>query len=505
LQEGRENANIDAGLEFIWRISIGTMYVDSVRIENFRTYRNAEIDLLHPDRTASDMKPRFPADILYPNINLVLGNNGMGKSAFLKAIALGCLGPTVRESGIFPYRFVRREPGSAEVTAEIKRKLRVPGKPLTMPSTRSIIKSVFIAHPQDRVPKGTSRLICPVRIDRRADLESLRFLERRPGSKAWNSIFRDDVDAFFFVGYGASRRTEERSNVDQAARRRKGSLRAQRVRSLFEDDATLIPLSFWLPAYSKDHPDRAVEVVDLMNAVTGPDHYRFTGELERDEYLFQRQDQLVPFPALSDGYRAFFGWMSDLLYHVCQSAPPGTPLVKNRGIVMIDEIDLHLHPSWQMEILPSLSRSMPNLQFIVTSHSPLVAGSLQWINLIALEQGDSQSSVLLRKEVAVHGLDADQVLLTPFFSLNTTRTGTRAARLNELRDRARKGDREAAMNVMEELSRGSEQSTLDNPLADPRQEPLAAPPPAEPLPRTSAERARPAKRKKATKRKRAKT
>jgi AAA domain len=162
LQEGRENANIDAGSsEESRRISIETMYVDSVRIENFRTYRNAEIDLLHPDRTASDVKPRFPADILYPNINLVLGNNGMGKSAFLKAIALGCLGPTVRDSGIFPYRFVRREPGSAEVTAEIKRKLNVPGKPVTMPSTRSIIKSVFIAHPQDDVPKGTSSLSAP--------------------------------------------------------------------------------------------------------------------------------------------------------------------------------------------------------------------------------------------------------------------------------------------------------------------------------------------------------
>jgi AAA domain len=314
------------------------MYVDSVRIENFRTYRHAEIDLLHPDRTASDMKRRFPADILYPNINLVLGNNGMGKSAFLKAIALGCLGPTVRDSGIFPYRFVRREPGSADVTAEIKRKLKVPGKPLTMPSTRSIIKSVFITHPQDRVPKGTSQLISSVRIDRRADLESLQFLERRPGSKAWNSIFHDDVDAFFFVGYGASRRTEERSNVDQAGRRRTGSVRAQRVRSLFEDDATMIPLSFWLPSYSKDHPDRAEELMTLMNAITGPDHYRFTGELEKGEYLFQRQDQLMPFPALSDGYRAFFGWLSDLLYHVCQSASPGTPLVENRGIVMIDTL-----------------------------------------------------------------------------------------------------------------------------------------------------------------------
>jgi hypothetical protein len=58
------------------------------------------------------------------------------------------------------------------------------------------------------------------------------------------------------------------------------------------------------------------------------------------------------------------------------------------------------------------------------------------------------------------------------------------------------------MKVMEELSRGSEQSKLDPPLATPRQESLAAPPPAEPLSRRSAVRARPAKRKKATKRKR---
>ena len=118
------------------------MYVDSVRIENFRTFRHAEIDLLRPDRTASDMTLRFPADILYPNINLVLGNNGMGKSAFLKAIALGCLGPTVRDSGIFPYRFVRREPGTADVTAEIKRKLKVPGSPSRCrPPARSLSRS----------------------------------------------------------------------------------------------------------------------------------------------------------------------------------------------------------------------------------------------------------------------------------------------------------------------------------------------------------------------------
>jgi AAA15 family ATPase/GTPase len=78
------------------------MHIDRIRIENFRTFRHAEIDLLHADRKPGDLKRQYGIDVLYPNINLVLGNNGMGKSAFLKAIGLSCLGPTVRDSGIFP-------------------------------------------------------------------------------------------------------------------------------------------------------------------------------------------------------------------------------------------------------------------------------------------------------------------------------------------------------------------------------------------------------------------
>ena len=463
------------------------MYIERIRIENFRTFRFAEIELLHPDCTAADLKQRFGLELLCPNVNLILGNNGLGKSAFLKAVALSCLGPTVRDSGIFPYRFVRREPGSAEVTTEIKRKLNVPGKPLTMPSTRSLIKANFLTHDQDGVPRNRP-LVSSVRIDRRGDLETMRFLDR--DSKDWNAIFSDEVDAFFFVGYGASRRTEEKSNVDSAARRRKGTARAQRVRGLFEDDASLIPLSFWLPRYTTDNPGRAKQVMPLLREITGEGHYTFTGELEKDEYLFQKESQLVPFPALSDGYKAFFGWVSDLLYHVCMTAPRGKRLTENRGIVLVDEIDLHLHPSWQLEILPRLSKSLPNIQFIVTSHSPLIAGSLQWVNLIALEPASSQSTVLERKQVAIHGLDADQVLLSPFFALQSTRTGARAQRLRELRDRARQGDREAAMQIMSELTHGSEESQLSKPLSTPQPEPPLATPVGSSVTRDAPRRAR---------------
>jgi hypothetical protein len=434
------------------------MYIDSIRIENFRTFRHAEVRLLHPDRTPQDLQSEFSVKVLYPNVNLILGNNGMGKSALLKALGLACLGPTVRDSGIFAYRFVRREPGSADVSVDVRRRLNLSGRPLTIPSTRSLIKGVFIPHAQDGVPRRVKQLTSTVRIDRRGDLESLQFVGPRKRNQDWDSIYHDDVDAFFFVGYGAGRRTEEKSNVDASGRRKSGTARARRLRSLFDEDATLVPLSYWLPSYLSRNPGRGKQVVELLRAITGEEHYTFTGELERDEYLFRKGDQLVPFPALSDGYKAFFGWLGDLLYHVCNTAPSGKKLVDNRGIILIDEVDLHLHPSWQMEVLPRLSRGLPNIQFIVTSHSPLIAGSLQWVNIVVLEPGAAQSSTLERKPVAIHGLDADQVLVTPFFALQTTRAGTKGARLRQLRDKARKGDRAAAMQVMEELSRGSEES-----------------------------------------------
>jgi hypothetical protein len=83
-------------------------------------------------------------------------------------------------------------------------------------------------------------------------------------------------------------------------------------------------------------------------------------ELERGEYLFQIRKIKVPFSALSDGYKAFIGWVGDLLYHVSVGCPAGKKLVDNCGVVLVDEIDLHIHPEWQPTIIPTLARSLPN-------------------------------------------------------------------------------------------------------------------------------------------------
>jgi predicted ATP-binding protein involved in virulence len=164
----------------------------------------------------------------------------------------------------------------------------------------------------------------------------------------------------------------------------------------------------------------------------------------------------MPFPALSDGYRAYLGWVSDLLYHVVTTCPPGLKLVENRGIVMVDEIDLHLHPKWQMTVLPILAKGLPKLQFLITSHSPLLVGSLEWMNIIVMEPGKRESSVPRRVETAVHGLDADQVLLTDLFGMESTRAKGKQTQLKDLSLKARAGDMDAAKEFMKQMARGME-------------------------------------------------
>jgi predicted ATP-binding protein involved in virulence len=109
-----------------------------------------------------------------------------------------------------------------------------------------------------------------------------------------------------------------------------------------------------------------------------------------------------------------------------------------------------------MTVVRTLAEALPNIQFILTSHSPLVVGSLEWMNILLMKPGTRQSSRVERVETAVHGLDADQVLLTDFFGLETTRASAKKRTIKKLALQARDGDLEAATKLLKEMSTGSE-------------------------------------------------
>ncbi|MEP7126261.1 MAG: AAA family ATPase [Byssovorax sp.] len=97
----------------------------------------------------------------------------------------------------------------------------------------------------------------------------------------------------------------------------------------------------------------------------------------------------MPFRRLSDGARNMFGMVADLAVrcarlnpHFGHQAPE-----KTSGIVLVDELDLHLHPSWQRRIIGDLRTAFPLVQFIATTHSPLILQSLHGGSLISLDQG----------------------------------------------------------------------------------------------------------------------
>lgn len=81
---------------------------------------------------------------------------------------------------------------------------------------------------------------------------------------------------------------------------------------------------------------------------------------------------------LSDGQRNMLAMVADIAYRCAILNPQlGTNALGSKGIVMIDELDVHLHPNWQKKVASTLKTTFPNIQFIVTTHSPLILHSLE--------------------------------------------------------------------------------------------------------------------------------
>ena len=95
----------------------------------------------------------------------------------------------------------------------------------------------------------------------------------------------------------------------------------------------------------------------------------------------------VPFGVLSDGQRNVVAMIGDLAFKAAQLNPHlgERVLTETPGVVLIDELDLHLHPHWQRHIAEDLRRTFPALQFIVTTHSPFIVQSARDGEIIALD------------------------------------------------------------------------------------------------------------------------
>ena len=132
------------------------------------------------------------------------------------------------------------------------------------------------------------------------------------------------------------------------------------------------------------------------------------GSMDRMLFLRKEGGFDIPFEALSGGEQAYFLLAVDLARRLLLEFP-GSTLAEAPGLVCIDEIELHLHPAWQREILTSLMELFPRCQFVVSTHSPQVIGSVaaQHVRLLSPEPN---GHIHVTEPIASKGRDANYVL-----------------------------------------------------------------------------------------------
>ena len=113
---------------------------------------------------------------------------------------------------------------------------------------------------------------------------------------------------------------------------------------------------------------------------------------------------------LSDGEKCTLALMGDLARRLALANQKATNPLEGEGIVLIDEIELHMHPSWQRKVLPVLNRTFPNVQFIITTHSPQVLGEVDEKYKIFMLSEDIQHKITIRTVDRMDGFDSNYIL-----------------------------------------------------------------------------------------------
>lgn len=168
----------------------------------------------------------------------------------------------------------------------------------------------------------------------------------------------------------------------------------------------------------QDHRRQSERETPALDVVEEAVQRFLGGAVEPPLYSVDDEDIVIEMPEtrarlslreLSDGYRGMIALVVDIARRMAQLNPDagGGALVHTSGLVAIDELDLHLHPRWQRDVLPRLRAAFPRVQFVLTSHSPQVLASVERNDEVV---GLSSAGEVFEEAYAVVGRDSNALL-----------------------------------------------------------------------------------------------
>jgi uncharacterized protein (TIGR02646 family) len=304
-----------------------------------------------------------PKDAVTPWL-MLLGENGHGKSSILHAITLALMGDDYRSAlGIDPRSLVSwgADRGSVSVS------LTGGGEPIELSFSR----------------------------------DSKRFECSTPEPKV------------LLMAYGATRLLPHRHDRVQQSLERRDGTRFANVDNLFDPFVALNEPASWLLGLDEARFGAVARALKRLLPLRRSDRFvRSSGEV-----LIETFGSRLRLNELSDGYQSVLALATDMM-QVLVHRWPAVDVAE--GIVAIDEIEAHLHPSWRMRIVGSLREVFPRLQFLATTHEPLCLRGLHDGEVMVMRRGERSNVFGITDLPSVKGLRVDQLLTSEIFGLDST-------------------------------------------------------------------------------------
>lgn len=382
------------------------MYITEVEITDLRSFRETHsVSLAHSDGT-------------YPGWTVFAGRNGAGKSTLLKAIALSVIGPLASRSlaGVFT-DWVRKGAESGMVAS----KIAFTEQKDTFQSGGRVTKTPFWAGLKWS-PSSHGHDV----LERWMDKESSN-RQRIPDRGPW----ADGPSGWFIAGYGPYRHLgPPPADVIKLS----GDPVVARLVNLFNETATLSDAVDWLKQVHlralENRPGAEVlknTVLEILGNGLLPDG-SLVRKVDSEGLWIERDGVTMPLEQVSDGYRTVAALVVDIIRRIYEtygglevSRNDFGKLVCNQpGVVLIDEVDAHLHVAWQQKIGFWLTETFPAIQFLVTTHSPFICQAASSNGIIRLPAPGEQRTIEHIDEVtwnAVVNGGADDAVMTELFGL----------------------------------------------------------------------------------------
>ncbi len=386
------------------------MWIESITLSNIKCFREEKIVFTHNGITGTNAKP-------YSWITL-LGENGVGKSTLLQAMALLLSGPeAAKELLPRPTGWVCDSSKPGKIGAVVHQDEGDTGVYGTKKITKTFSYSYFVT--------GDTPTTITVGRDKKETYTEPALIEEYSRLLSWlrTNAFASNTKGWFAVGYGAFRR------LTRISQRMLPSLdtpkRSSNFITQFDEDRAISSFEQWMVHLEFRIAKGDTEAIKMRDIGVKVIERLLPGEAKIAEVTADGQIKFlvngrkVPTIGLSDGYRSVIALAGDLIWRLMQAFPDLEDPTQGSGVVLIDELDIHLHPYWQRKIAGWLREVFPNLQFFIATHSPLIAaGGGEDALTLRLELVDGEVEVKQVDNISAY--DADYILRSPAFGLEST-------------------------------------------------------------------------------------